>query len=48
MKKRIERLSEDKKSIIEENEKMIKIVERILYFNQLEQLKNTNTKLNAW
>ena len=48
MKKRIERLSEDKKSIIEENEKMIKIVERILYFNQLEQLKNTNTKPNAW
>ena len=37
MTKRIKRLSEDKKSIIEENEKIINIVERILYFNQLEQ-----------
>ena len=31
-------MSEDKKSIIEENEKIINIVERILYFKQLEQL----------
>ena len=37
MTKRIKRLSEDKKTIIEENEKIINIVERILYFNQLEQ-----------
>ena len=37
MTKRIKRLSEDKKSIIDENEKIINIVERILYFNQLEQ-----------
>ena len=37
MTKRIKRLSEDKKTIIEENEKITNIVERILYFNQLEQ-----------
>ena len=37
MTKRIKRLSEDKKTITEENEKIINIVERILYFNQLEQ-----------
>ena len=44
-------MTEDKKSMIEENKKIINIVEHILYFNQLEQkgegLKNTNTKPNA-
>ena len=30
-------MPEDRKSMIEENEKMINIVEHILYFNQLEQ-----------
>ena len=30
-------VSEDRKSMIEENKKIINIVERILYFNQLEQ-----------
>ena len=37
MKKCIKRFSEDKKSIIKENEKIINMVERILHFNQLEQ-----------
>ena len=37
MKKTIEKVPEDRKSMIEENEKMINIVEHILYFNQLEQ-----------
>ena len=36
-KKSIKKLSEDRKPMIEENEKMINIVEHILYFNQLEQ-----------
>ena len=44
-------MTEDKKSMIEENKNIINIVEHILYFNQLEQkgegLKNTNTKPNA-
>ena len=34
MKKNIEKLPEDKKSMIGENEKIINIVEHILYFNQ--------------
>ena len=34
MKKNIEKLPEDKKSMIRENEKIINIVEHILYFNQ--------------
>ena len=50
-KKNIEKVTEDKKSMIEENKNIINIVEHILYFNQLEQkgegLKNTNTKPNA-
>ena len=50
-KKNIEKVTEDKKSMIEKNKKIINIVEHILYFNQLEQkgegLKNTNTKPNA-
>ena len=33
----IKKVSEDRKPMIEENEKMINIVEHILYFNQLEQ-----------
>ena len=37
MKKTIEKVPEDRKSMIEENEKMINIVEHILYFNKLEQ-----------
>ena len=37
MKKHIKNAPEDKKSMIEENEKIINIVERIPYFNQLEQ-----------
>ena len=34
MKEDIKNVSENKKSMIEENEKIINIVERILYFNQ--------------
>ena len=34
MKKNIEKLPEDKKSMIGENEKIINNVEHILYFNQ--------------
>ena len=37
MKETIKNVSKNKKSKIEENEKMINIVERILYFNQLYQ-----------
>ena len=37
MKKVIENVPEDRKFKIEENEKIINIVECILYFNQLEQ-----------
>ena len=34
MKEDIKNVSENKKSMIEENEKITNIVERILYFNQ--------------
>ena len=37
MKKVIENVPENKTFKIEENEKMMNIVERILYFNQLDQ-----------
>ena len=37
MKKVIKNVSENKKFMIEENEKIIDIVERIFYFNQLDQ-----------
>ena len=37
MKKPIKNVSENKSSKIEENKKIINIVERILYFNELEQ-----------
>ena len=37
MKKNIERVPEDRQYMIEQNKKIINIVERILYFNQLEQ-----------
>ena len=37
MKETIKNVSKNKKSKIEENEKMINTVERILYFNQLYQ-----------
>ena len=37
MKKVIKNVSEKRKFIIEENEKIINIVERILYFDQLDQ-----------
>ena len=37
MRKTIKKVSEDKKSLTEENEKIINIVEHILYFNELEQ-----------
>ena len=37
MKKIIKNVSENRKFMIEENEKIIDIVERILYFNQLDQ-----------
>ena len=37
MKKAIKKVSENRKSMIEENEKIIDIVKRILYFNQLDQ-----------
>ena len=36
-KKTIEKVPQDKKSMIEENEKIINIVENIFYFNKLEQ-----------
>ena len=36
-KKNLEKVPEDKKSMIEENEKITNIVEHILYFSQLEQ-----------
>ena len=38
MKKTIEKVPEDRKLMIEENKKIINIVEHILYFNQLNQL----------
>ena len=34
MKKTIEKVSDDRKSMIEKNKKIINFVERILYFNQ--------------
>ena len=37
MKKIIKNVSENRKFMIEENEKIIDIVKRILYFNQLDQ-----------
>ena len=37
MKKIIKNVSENRKFILEENEKIINIVERILYFNQPDQ-----------
>ena len=37
MKKVIKKVSENRKFMIEENEKIIDIVKRILYFNQLDQ-----------
>ena len=37
MKEAIKNVSEDRKSMIEENKRIINIVERVLYFNQLEQ-----------
>ena len=37
MKKAIKKVSENRKSMIEENERIIDIVKRILYFNQLDQ-----------
>ena len=37
MRKTIKKVSEDKKSLTEENKKIINIVEHILYFNELEQ-----------
>ena len=37
MKKIIKNVSENRKFILEENEKIINIVERILYFNQPNQ-----------
>ena len=37
MKKTIKKVPQDRKAMIEENEKIINIVERILYFNQLNQ-----------
>ena len=47
----IEKMPEDKKSTIKENENIISIVENIFYFNQLEQeregIKMPNTKPNV-
>ena len=37
MKRIIENVPENRKFMIEENEEIINIVERILYFNQLDQ-----------
>ena len=45
IKKHIEKVSEDKKSMIEENEKIINIVERILCLNQLEQQEGSSLKI---
>ena len=51
MKNIIEKMPEDKKSTIKENENIISIVENIFYFNQLEQeregIKMPNTKPNV-
>ena len=45
MKKKIENLPENKRVKIEKNEKIINIVERILYFNQQEQQKGKGLKI---
>ena len=45
IKKHVEKVSEDKKSMIEENEKIINIVERILCLNQLEQQEGSSLKI---
>ena len=37
MKEAIKNVSEDRKSMIEENKRIINIAERVLYFHQLEQ-----------
>ena len=51
MKNIIEKMPENKKSTIKENENIISIVENIFYFNQLEQeregIKMPNTKPNV-
>ena len=45
MKNKIENVPENKVPIIEGNEKIINIVELILYFNQLEQQKEEGLKI---
>ena len=45
IKEKTKNMSENKISVIEENEKAINIVERILYFNQLEQQKGERLKI---
>ena len=45
IKEKTKNVSENKISVIEENEKAINIVERILYFNQLEQQKGEGLKI---
>ena len=45
IKKHVEKVSEDKKSMIEENEKIINIVQRILCLNQLEQQEGSSLKI---
>ena len=54
MKEAIKNVSQDRKSMIEEIKKIINIVERVLYFNQLEQqglglkiLKKKNVQSNS-
>ena len=42
---RIKKAPENKKSKIEKNEKVINIVDNILYFNQLEQQKEEGLKI---
>ena len=42
---RIKKAPENKKSKIEKNEKVINIVDNILYFNQLEQQKGEGLKI---
>ena len=45
IKEKTKNVSENKISVIEENEKTINIVERILYYNQLEQQKGERLKV---
>ena len=45
MKETSKNVSENKRIKIEENEKLINIVERILYFNQLEQQEGSGLKI---